>query len=408
MGNHSTCPVCETCPDCSCPVCPTQEEFKCDTSLVEESDNATRGAALNAFEESKKTKQTRIDQLQKEVKDLTSSKRTNAEMLNSLTSNVESSAGKKVGDYTSGEQSCRAELAQKKKSANDCDAGRSSRLAFRNASCTNLQSAVQKTTKLSGDGWSQCDCPNGTVRNQHSVCAPEQTNCVSCEDNYWMDGMKCTPVTICKDNEYAFSPPTRNKDRLCKSLTVCGQDQFESRGPGTLPYTRDRVCKNTTACGPYEFAKGGSTTADVTCHKNKCTCPGGTPVADCPSDGLRVCATCAASHYKHGDSCFPLTNCGKNDGQYVTVHPSANRDRQCAPLTECGSGSYEKTPPVYDNADLAITNRECVALTTCDGTFVRTKREPDRDRGRTIGAVTRETTPFDARVGQPRTKKSLM
>ena len=286
MGNYPTCPVCETCPDCSCPVCPVQEEFKCDTSLVEGSGNMKLKTLLNAFEESKKNKQTQIDQLQREVKDLTSSKRSNAEMLKSLTSNIESSTGKNVNDYTSGEQSCRAELAQKEKSADDCDARRTSQIAVRNASCTNLQSAVQKTTELSGDGWSQCDCPNGTVRNQHSVCAPEQTDCVSCEDNYWIDGNKCKPVTSCKDNEYAFSPPKRDKDRLCRPLTVCGQNQFESRGPGTRPYTRDRVCRNTTVCGPYEFATGGSKTSDVTCHKNQCTCPGVLPSPTVPRTDL--------------------------------------------------------------------------------------------------------------------------
>ena len=117
-------------------------------------------------------------------------------------------------------------------------------------------------------------------------------------------------------------------------------------------------------------------TTDRQCKTNVCQCPGGVPVTNCPREGMILCDRCTGSFYKHGNQCYPWSNCGINDGRYQTVSPTNNQNRSCDSLRECTRDEYETKPPVKDSQGRHIGNRTCTALTKCDGAFEREKKAP--------------------------------
>lgn len=208
-------------------------------------------------------------------------------------------------------------------------------------------------------------------------CAPEP----KCGPGYWLDNSRmpspvCTPLTTCASDEYETVAATKYTDRSCGSLSTCEPHQYESVPPTP---TSDRECADLTVCGRFEHQTvAPARDRDRQCARNVCACEGGVPVANCPTHGQTMCARCDPEHYKSGDACRPWTDCGRNDGKYVTQQPSSERDRRCADLTVCRGQTYQSRPPTIASDGRATSNRQCKALTTCDGHFQRVKRDAVR------------------------------
>lgn len=232
-----------------------------------------------------------------------------------------------------------------------------------------------------------CTCDEGYAGPWCSRCAsnfigyPNCTREPTCESGQWLDNSKrpvpvCTPLTACAPDEYETVSPTKYSDRTCGPLTVCTAQQYESVAPTA---TTDRQCADLTVCGRFEHQTVAPTDKrDRQCAKNVCACEGGVPVADCPAHGQTKCARCDPQHYAAGDACRPWTDCGHDDGKYVTQQPSSTRDRRCADITVCRGETYESRAPVVAGDGRATSDRVCTALTTCDGHFQRVKRDAVR------------------------------
>ena len=88
-------------------------------------------------------------------------------------------------------------------------------LQSRNKTCNHLRKS-QHERNHKGMDESQCQCPNGTLGNDHSICAPGQTNCSACDNGYWMKigaFNKCNKLKKCNTNQYQTVAPDYNRDR---------------------------------------------------------------------------------------------------------------------------------------------------------------------------------------------------
>ena len=116
----------------------------------------------------------------------------------------------------------------------------------RNASCIRLRQATTKTQGLNGEGWSQCGCPNGTVGNTHRICAPDEKNCNSCGQDYWMRIGEYSYF----DELYRNEHPKEDSSIECVNLDVdpnagmgrasknAGSTKIATRCGRTMPITR--------------------------------------------------------------------------------------------------------------------------------------------------------------------------
>ena len=281
----------------------------------------------------------RIEALEESNQELLNTKNENDSAINSLKIDLQQ-LGQSVGsDMSAGLNSCMAETPAHQEAAEGCYTVEQSAQNKRNESCALLKKSKDKSDNINGLGWSQCACPEGTLKNDHGVCPDGETSCASCSSEFWKDGTGCKRLTTCALGEsYETRTPTATRDRQCTQVRSCPNGQTENTAP-TL--TSDRVCRD-----------------------KQCTCAHGTAATgtSCPTDGSVMCASCSNgyvlkgvnkagtsttnttcescpdNHYESGGSCHKKRSCSytKSDG-------SATTNRTCHAPVDCkmgGWGSY--------------------------------------------------------------------
>lgn len=305
MGNTSG-TICRPCPDCgdevNC-ICPnglsdecshTYSSSQCVTGTLEDAHALQVSTETSTFTRKRDSLDQTINDLNDEISRLETERDANGTQIANLKHILNTS----IKNYAAGLNWCmNVSLVEAKHKAETCESSnKAPSLQRRNETCNHLSDSLDKRSQLQGNGWAQCQCPNGTLGDDHSICAPGWTNCSACDSGYWMKlgaFNKCNKVKTCNTNQYETVSPTATRDRQCANLTTCGTNQYQTVAP---TYNRNRQCAN-----------------------------------------LRVCTS----------------------SEYETVAPTFNRDRQCAPLRVCSSAEYETVSPTpYRNRQCAV--KQCV------------------------------------------------
>jgi cysteine-rich repeat protein len=146
--------------------------------------------------------------------------------------------------------------------------------------------------------------PNHNPCSENATCLPSDWQAVcTCDEDFYGNGLECTPLTTCALNEYETVPPGSSNDRECDNC-------------------------------------------DATCL----TCTGGT---------TSECASCAAGRYFNSGRCLLVSTCDENGAQ--TVPPTATSDRECA-CAEGYTGSGYTCSDVDecdDGTAICVLNAQC-------------------------------------------------
>eukprot|EP00054_Salpingoeca_dolichothecata_P029235 m.228882 g.228882 ORF g.228882 m.228882 type:complete len:1770 (+) comp26430_c0_seq2:104-5413(+) len=276
-----------------------------------------------------------------------------------------------------------------------------------------------------GTATSSCSCPAWQKRELPSG------SCVNiCDEKNFLDVEQrtCETVTSCNPEvQYIETDPTPTSDRKCGTLTVCTQQQYQTKPPTT---SANRECSPLTTCDfSTEYISTKATdTSDRQCSAiNICTdreeeqTPPSTTsdrVCKCKSGFYRLatglCAEvsgCPAAYYESKPSsptsdreCLPWTKCERTE--YESEPPSEFKNRKCAPYTLCTGDEYESTAPspTSDKKCSSITactssqyqtspptrtsNRQCKALATCKLPLRYEKTPPTKTSNRQCAPVT--------------------
>eukprot|EP00039_Didymoeca_costata_P001704 m.54401 g.54401 ORF g.54401 m.54401 type:complete len:1704 (+) comp10924_c0_seq1:282-5393(+) len=188
----------------------------------------------------------------------------------------------------------------------------------------------------------------GLVLNE-SCSAFEDTHCVNasevppsvlnCERGTVLIGTFpnhfCVPCNPCEAGQWAPNGPvcrgpTTFNDPECKDWTVCPEGSFEYMEPTA---STDRICKTCSSCGLDEFISGGCA------GKNDTECTKNTPCSE--SDSYEVAAS-------HGDTPHQCAECRKcqftaasassqflTSGEFERVGCDGQQNRICETFTEC-------------------------------------------------------------------------
>lgn len=145
-------------------------------------------------------------------------------------------------------------------------------------------------------------------------------------------------------------------------LTVCDQDEFESRAPTA---TEDRQCTAVTSCSPEEFEEEApSPTSDRVCTALT-NCPAGTSAGPATETSDRLCSPCVGSYstVENADTCIGWeVTCG--DNEYVSAPPSDVADRVCA---VCPSETFSNGPNAASCQGISAGWLHACTVDTADG-----------------------------------------
>ena len=193
-------------------------------------------------------------------------------------------------------------------------------------------SAATATKDAECGGSKQCTCANGGVGATGTACPKDkEAKCVSCDDKYFLQEIKCEPWTDC-------------------------------------------AAKSQTQKTP------GSSTADAVCGDDfQCVCPNGIPAtgALCPSHGSPKCLSCQGNYYLTGGLCLAWRDCD-SEGKVETRPASNTADAECGDVKECGcdhgTGATGTACPKDGNAKCVKcddsywlgADHRCTKWTDCD------------------------------------------
>ena len=166
------------------------------------------------------------------------------------------------------------------------------------------------------------------------------------------------------NSEFEVSEPTETSDRVCQTLSVCSEDQYESGAPVDGIYKSDRVCVDRTDCDDSEYEVGKFENGTTQCATKICTCTNGLPAegANCDQHNAHICEQCNENYFinPRNRTCQTLTTCSENEYEFTSG--GADSDRICKALTICSEDEYESQPPSV------VTDRVCSIIRICEQT----------------------------------------
>lgn len=248
----------------------------------------------------------------------------------------------------------------------------------------------------------ECNCTGGDPMPASTCSGHGAHECQSCDENYWKDGLLCTPIENCTTEQYQVEPPrpgvqnrvcaaltvcnnvsqyisineTRDSsnmaltNRTCSTLTVCMPHEYQVRVPTRY---QDRTCSNLTVCNSSEFAtiqrKGTLSIADAVCN----------PLTQCDNSSYisfagnatadreceNITSVCVDPEVQLREPIPGVSNrvCGTpvncTSDQYETKAPTNMSVRECTVLTLCTANQYQSSPPN------STSDRTCTDLTVC-------------------------------------------
>jgi len=377
LSQSKQCTPCIVCTPCSCPTCPTQTIFPCDTNLLEKNYHESRKNAISMFNGTQTEKTGVVEGLEHDIEDLENHQKNNNAIIQSLIGSIEQT--QTVGDYVSGKDVCINEQVQAVERAEACKTNQKHpALTARNTTCQLVRSAVEKTYGLNGEGWAQCQCPNGVLKNDHLSCAEGQTSCASCNDGFWKKTHdtfeSCEPLKECELGvTYETTPPTLTSNRECSPVRTCQNGQYEIEAPtltsNRVCQTKQCTCENGTPTqGIYCPANGeedcskcnnDSQLVDSKCVYKQCRCPHGGTAAEgaaCGSHNLIQCASCNSGYnltdYNH--CVFDCVDPEKCKSEWYGDDSASTRDkkinRDCRAKGLSYEGAYESRDDPDDNS----------------------------------------------------------
>lgn len=321
MGSsQSQCQSCPSCETCACPQCLNQEVFQCNTELLKDPHEEKMATTRADFEDAKDAKETKITSIQTDIDNLEAQENQNKNTILTLVESINGTGKDVSDDYSAGLGSCLEESKESISTVTTCEQDKKSpELESRQQMCKKLRSATDLTDTLNGQGWAQCDCPNGTLEDDHLICSGDQTSCASCNEGFWMKSHEnfksCEPLLECElGATYETKAPTPTSNRECSPVRTCPNGQFEAEAPtltrNRVCQTKQCVCTNGTPTRGVDCPSHGqedcsrcnddSQLIDSICVYKQCRCTNGTPAegADCEAHNLRQCASCNDGYNK--------------------------------------------------------------------------------------------------------------
>ena len=176
MGNNATvCQPCPHCEDCTCPngfseKCPQNpfESSECDTDALDDAHAFQMRTEMDTFTRDRQSKETLIGKLNDEISRLKTERAANGTQIDQLKESLKTS----IKNYGAGLDQCEQTLVEAKQRAETCESSiKAPSLQSRNKTCNHLRKSLGTRAQSQRNGWSQCQCPNGTLGNDHSICA---------------------------------------------------------------------------------------------------------------------------------------------------------------------------------------------------------------------------------------------
>ncbi|EGD78969.1 hypothetical protein PTSG_11806 [Salpingoeca rosetta] len=217
-------------------------------------------------------------------------------------------------------------------------------------------------------------CPAGTADTDNSASTP----CEACDGTSSFQPAAgqaaCLQATTCVAGEEEQDAPTAVSNRECRpcqlgvtykaqpgqnttcaAVRTCLAGEEQTLAP-TL--SSNRVC---TTCGPGTFKAAAGQAHGLASPPRTCA-PGfqesvvPTPASD------RQCEACPTGTFKSTTgqaTCTAHATCD-TDTQYQTKAPTTSTNRECGPLTDCGTGEWEERAPT------ATSDRVCELCDSCE------------------------------------------
>lgn len=313
---------------------------------------------LVKFKKAKEEKELELDSLETEVDQLGIQFGTNGTLIRTLIEDIATS-GKKVrsGKYAEGKSLCETQRQTIKQDTIDCETDdKDPILTQRNTSCQKVRGVVKVLLEANGEGWSQCSCPNGILKDTHGICPKDKYSCNACYDDFFKETSEnCTikEFKLKKDNTSTYEDAKKvcsdKGKRLCSYEEVCPKGAEEEphggqiKGDVWVP-----IVNNSFPAGMEDWASIG----EYNQHSGNFLCKsygsefGATPVIGTFTRSKVFCCPDESEKGCHYEQCAELSNCAKGFYEKEAATETSNRVceyKRCS-CTNGSAGEGETCP----------------------------------------------------------------